>query len=144
MTMVADADRRTSIGMVKEYDCSVPSPLPGGNERHSDGISNTRKPRTASFSAFESRSSSSSSARPLERPWSYSLYYTGDQSLSQTYFFHFLELSCLSQRIVEGLYNPHVRQMKWASIQREIKKYDSQLTQWATSLPGMFVPCMKP
>ena len=124
--------------MVKEKDCSAPVPLPVSNEQMSTGAISSQQSRRTSSTALENQSGSPSSSRPSNRSADDRIYKTVDWSLSMTYFFHYLELNCLSQRVMEGLYNPHVRHLKWVEIQRKIETYDKQLTQWTATLPALF------
>lgn len=100
--------------MVKESDCSAPLPLPVGPKPQAPNATNGRKAQTRSLATTESQSESPSSSRPSGRTPDDRTYEPGDSSLPMTYFFHYLELSCLSQRAMEGLYNPHVRHQKWS------------------------------
>lgn len=102
--------------MVKEHDCSAPLPLPVDHEGQSKELSELEKFPSAPPRMPKSRSASSSSSRPSNKSWIDRIYETGNQSLSMTYFFHYLELNRLSQRVMEGLYNPHVRKLKWAEV----------------------------
>lgn len=100
--------------MVKESDCSAPVPLPVGNEPQSMKETSSQKTETASTTALESHSSSSSTSKPSGRSRDDRTYESVGWSLPMSYFFHYLELSCLSQRVMDGLYNPHIRHQKWA------------------------------
>ena len=125
--------------MVKEQDCSIPIPLPPPitDEERSKDVSlisqaysslelrrHSRSPDASrpSLSSLESRAKGSSSP------------------VAMTYFFYYIELHSLSQRILEELYPPDVRHLKWAEIQRRIIKLDGQLLQWMSTLPTFLDP----
>lgn len=102
--------------MVKEHDCSAPIPLPVDHEGQSSELSTMEKFPSAPPGMPKSRSASSSPSKPSNKPWIDRILETGSESLSMVYFFHYLELNRLSQRVMEGLYNPHVRNLKWAEV----------------------------
>ena len=100
--------------MVKESDCSAPLPLPVGHESQASNAAEVRKAQTTSLATAENQSESPFSSRPAGRTPDDRTYEPVGWSLPMTYFFHYLELSCLSQRVMEGLYNPHIRHQKWS------------------------------
>ena len=106
--------------MVKEHDCSAPIPLPVDHEGQSRELSTMEKFPSAPPRTSKSRSASSTSSKPSNKPWIDRIHETGNQSLSMVHFFHYLELNRLSQRVMEGLYNPHVRNLKWAEVYNHI------------------------
>lgn len=101
--------------MVKESDCSAPMPLPVSDEPQTMKETSSRKNQTASTTASESHSASASSSKPSGRSRDDRPYEAVGWSLPMAYFFHYLELSRLSQRVMDGLYNPHIRHQKWSS-----------------------------
>jgi hypothetical protein len=126
--------------MVKEHDCCVPPPLPPPPSDDQDS-------RGASLGslAYSSRdlgrrhSGSRISSRPSLRSPESGVQ-TSSSSDAMTYFFHFVELHSLSQGILEGLYAPDVRNLKWSEIQRRIIRLDDQLSQWTATLPDWLEP----
>lgn len=103
--------------MVNEQDCSAPIPLPVGQEDHqSIEATSLRKSQTATSPMAKSRSVSSSSSRLPDKHFNIGYHRTKDQSLSMSWFFHYLELNRLAQRVTAGLYNPHIRHEKWVCI----------------------------
>ena len=98
--------------MVNEQDCSAPVPLPvNKKDRQSSGTAN--RPGIQAAAAPKSQSASwSSSGRPA--PLSKrKVYETEGPSMSMSYFYRYIELVKISQKVVAELYNPYVRQMKW-------------------------------
>lgn len=126
--------------MIKEHDCCVPPPLPPSPSDDQDS-------RGASLGslAYSSRdlgrrhSGSRNSSRPSLRSPESGVQISSSSD-AMTYFFHFVELHSLSQGILEGLYAPDVRNLKWSDIQRRIIHLDDQLSQWTATLPDWLEP----
>ena len=96
--------------MVNEQDCSAPVPLPvSKRDRQSSETASRPKIQNAAASKSRSGSSSGLSATLSKR----TIYETAGPSMSMSYFYHYLELNRLSQKVVAELYNPYVRRMKW-------------------------------
>ena len=98
--------------MVNEQDCSAPVPLPVNkmNRQSSETVS---RPRLQDAAASKSRSASWSSSGLSATLSKRTTYETEGPSTPMSYFYHYLELNRLSQKVVAELYNPYVRQLKW-------------------------------
>ena len=100
--------------MVNDDDCSAPIPLPiRKDERQATVAFKKESSKTAASLMPKSRSASSSSSKPSDWPMHERYHETDDQSISTLYFFHYLELSSLTQKAMAALYNPHIRHSKW-------------------------------
>ena len=98
--------------MVNEQDCSAPVPLPKNKkERQSSGTAN--RPGIQSAAPPKSRSASWSASGLSATLSKRTVYEMDEPSMSMSYFYHYLELNRLSQKVVAELYNPYVRHMKW-------------------------------
>ena len=123
--------------MVKEQDCSIPlafrpSITLGGYSR--DASSKTQSSVDPEIRAASSGSSKPSPiARESQSQWS-------SASADTAYFFHFIELHSLSQKIIEELYGPNIRNLKWVEIQLKISRFDDELSTWIAALPNAFGP----
>ena len=125
--------------MVKEQDCSAPFPLPPPttDDAHLREAPSSSQAYTSvgrrrhSGSTQSSKLSHSSLESGLEAP---------NSSVVAKYFFYIVELHKLSQKVLEGLYAPNIRRLKWAEIQRRIIRLDEQLSRWIAALPTFLDP----
>lgn len=125
--------------MVKEQDCSIPMLLPPSTtENDSPTEASTISP-TSSSRDPRRFSGSPQSTGPSLRSVDSGLK-ASSSSVAATYFFHYVELHALAQKVLESLYAPEVRQLKWVEIQRRIMRFDARLSQWTTSLPPALDP----
>lgn len=98
--------------MVNEEDCSAPIPLPvDKKDRQSSGT--VKQPGIQNAAPSKGRSASWSSSGLSATFSKRTIHKMKGPSMSMSYFYHYLELNRLSQKVVAELYNPHVRQMKW-------------------------------
>ena len=121
--------------MVKPTDCSAPVPLPvslpdegslKGNSTSSQILSPTDSQIRAA-SPTTSKSSDTHGPQQYDKP---------TESITTTFFFYYLELNALAQRVLESLYVPHIRHAKWSTIQDRVSDLNAQLSQWDMTLPA--------
>ena len=98
--------------MVNEQDCSAPVPLPVNKKDHQSSGTATR-PGTQNTAPSKMQSASRSSSGLSATLSKRTIYEMEGPSMSMRFFYHYLELNRLSQKVVAELYNPYVRQMKW-------------------------------
>lgn len=125
--------------MIKEHDCSVPPPLPSSTSDDRETGRASSGSLAYSSRDLESHSRSPDSSRHCLEPPEPGLV-TSSSSDAKTYFFHFVGLHSLFQGILEGLYAPDSKHVKWAEIQRRIRKLDEQLSHWTATLPDFLEP----
>lgn len=122
--------------MVKAIDCSVPALLPDSLPDEDSPTDASVGAQTSSPSSHQSRSSipmlsvlafGTKGPKPYDKP---------TEAITTTYFFYYLELNALSQRVLEGLYGPHIRSAKWSQIQDRVADFDAQLSHWSLTLPA--------
>ncbi|KAL8782415.1 MAG: hypothetical protein Q9195_009647 [Heterodermia aff. obscurata] len=123
--------------MVNEQDCSAPVPLPVNKKDRQSSETTERGTIQNPVPSTSQSASQSSSGLPLTLSAG-TIYETKGPSISMSFFYHYLELGKLSQKVAADLYKPYVRQLKWAEIQRKIEEYDNILTQWYRNLPVEF------
>ena len=133
--------------MVNEHDCSAPVPLPvDKKDRQSSGTPN--RPRTQNTAPSESRSANWSSSGLSATLSKRTLYETEEPSMWTCYFYHYLKLNRLSQKVVADLYNPYVRQLKWVcflchmlfSVASSVTKMPEDLLIYPTHLIARRLP----
>ena len=124
--------------MVRDRDCSVPLPQLKLRDGSFTRVGGSSKSGTISSIDFAHRSTDSTSSAPAlgmvdDRP---SL--LAHTSSTTAYFRYYVELHVFTQSVITGLYNPEVKHLKWATIQKRILKLDHKLLQWASALPKEF------
>lgn len=95
--------------MIKGTDCSISISFSIENEFEVTNATSGQRFQSVLTIVKECQLASSSFSKFSGRTSDDNFYESVSCSLSKTYFFHYLELSSFSQRVVEGLYNSHIR-----------------------------------
>ncbi|KAL8822312.1 MAG: hypothetical protein Q9191_006951 [Dirinaria sp. TL-2023a] len=122
--------------MVKSTDCSAPVPLPPSlpDEGALEGISTSSQ--TLSPAGHQTRPASSTTSTHSSSTCGPRPYDKASESITTTFFFYYLELNALGQRVLESLYSPDIRLEKWSAIQARVSNLNAQLSQWHMTLPA--------
>lgn len=103
---------------------------------HSPSVSSPRNSYERSQSggkSEQSRSPSTLQVRQVDLEWAKDV-----QPCSSLYFLHLVQLTRLTQNVVDHLYNPTSVEGTWSSIQTQIGKLSEQLDGWYRKLPVIF------
>ena len=122
--------------MVKQADCSAPVPLPASLSDDESFRGTSTSSQILSPDDFLVRLAGTTSSTLSSSAQGPKRYDKPTESITMTYFFYYLELNALGQRVLEGLYGPHIRHTKWSVIQDRISDLDAQLSQWSMTLPA--------
>lgn len=145
---------------VPDEACTTPLPIPMEEElfhsQHALALlgtemqKNARNPGSLSRPPRQSGSASSSSERSrsaskpnASRSPSTPQYADFDWTKnvppsSSLYFLHYMQLTKISQSILNRLYTPEAMQTSWSQIQSVMSELDQRVEEWHSNLPGIF------
>jgi Fungal specific transcription factor domain len=121
------------LGIEMQRNARYPGVLRQNTSRSGSGSATSTSERSRSASKAANTSRSPSAPRNTDLEWAKNV-----PPSSSLYFFYYIQLTRLSQTVINRLYTPEAIQTSWSHIQTVIADLDQKLSDWHSSLPTIF------